>query len=165
MSWDLYWVTACFIFVCQLDASWGCWASRCCYYCCLFCTLEQQLLHLLSLQVGWVVRRLYPSLKPGLLCGNNLDRAQGILNDRRHGDIYVACLGGSIAMCVSLPEDVGGLGCRSRTLLVGVIGPGVPLSIGVGAALISYFLSKRYFLSVILPDPSTVECNNIQQWQ
>ena len=32
-------------FVCQQDASWGCWAGKCCYYCCLFCTLEQWLLH------------------------------------------------------------------------------------------------------------------------
>ena len=46
MSRDLYWVTACFIFVCQLDASWGCWASKCCYYCCLFCMLEQWQLNL-----------------------------------------------------------------------------------------------------------------------
>ena len=29
-----------------LSASWGCWVSKCCYYCCLFYMLEQWLLHL-----------------------------------------------------------------------------------------------------------------------
>ena len=43
MAQGLYWVTACFIFVCQLDASWDHWAAKCCYYC-LFCTLKQSLL-------------------------------------------------------------------------------------------------------------------------
>ena len=32
---DLYWVTTCFIFVCQLDASWNPWESKC--YCCYYC--------------------------------------------------------------------------------------------------------------------------------
>ena len=39
---EMYWVTTCFIFVCQPDASWDPWVSKC--YCCystLFCTLEQ----------------------------------------------------------------------------------------------------------------------------
>ena len=27
-------------FVCQLDASWGCWAGKCSYHCCLFCVLK-----------------------------------------------------------------------------------------------------------------------------
>ena len=44
MSQACYWVTARFIFVCLLNASWGHWAGKCCYYCCLFCMLEQWLL-------------------------------------------------------------------------------------------------------------------------
>ena len=39
-----YWVTAHSAFVCQPDASWGHWVGKCCYSC-LFCTLEQWLLH------------------------------------------------------------------------------------------------------------------------
>ena len=62
---------------------------------------------------------------------------------------------------VSLLEDVGGLRCKSQALLVKVIGTGVALGIGVGAALISHFLKKQRFLSVILPDPTTL----IQYWQ
>ena len=58
--------------------------------------------------VGQVVWGLYPSFRPGQLCGNSLARARGILNDRRHGDVYVVCLGGSIAVCVPLQGDVGG---------------------------------------------------------
>ena len=42
-----------------------------------------------------------------------------------------------------------------------IIGAGIALSIGVGAALNSHFLRKRWFRSVILPDPSTL----IQCWQ
>ena len=30
---DLFWVTACFIFVYKLDASWNPWAGDCYYYC------------------------------------------------------------------------------------------------------------------------------------
>ena len=44
----------------------------------------------------------------------------------------MACLGGSIAVCVPLPEDIQRLGCKRGALLVGVIGPGVALGIGGG---------------------------------
>ena len=95
MSRGLYWFTACFIFVCKLDASWNHWAAKCCYYCCLFCSLEKWLLHFSSptLPVGWVVWGLCQ------LYGNNLDRAQGIFNNQRHGDVYVACCGGGVNCC------------------------------------------------------------------
>ena len=46
MPQGLYWITVCFIFVCQLVASWGHWASKCFYYCCLIYTCEQWLLQL-----------------------------------------------------------------------------------------------------------------------
>ena len=59
--------------------------------------------------------------------------------------------GDSIAVCVSLPEDVGGLRSKSGALLVEV-----PLGIGVDVALILHFLRKWQFLSVILPDPSNL---------
>ena len=42
--WLRYGITAHSTFVCQPDANWGHWASKCCYSC-LFCTLEQWLLH------------------------------------------------------------------------------------------------------------------------
>ena len=110
-----------------------------------------------SLWVGQVVWGLHPSLSPGLSCGNSLDRAQGILNDWRHGDVYVACLvGGSIAAHVPLPEDVKELGCKSGALLGDVIGTDVAFCFEVGADLILHFIRKRYFLSVILIDPSTL---------
>ena len=48
----------------------------------------------------------------------------------------MACLGNSIAVHVPLPEDIGGLGCKSGALLVEVIDTGVVLGIGVGAGLI-----------------------------
>ena len=63
-------------------------------------------------------------------------------------------------MCV-IPEYVGGSECKSRALLVVVIGRGAVLGIGKGAALISHFLRKQQFLIVILSDPSTV----IRYWQ
>ena len=134
-----------FFSVCLLDASWDYWASKCCYYCCLFYTLKQWLLHLSSLppHVGQVVWGLCFSLRSGLLCGNYLDRVWGIFNDRRHGDVFIPCLGSSFVAHVSLLEDVSGLGCKSETLLVEVIGRDVALGIGVSAALILYFLKKR----------------------
>ena len=39
-----YWVTTISYFVCHLDTSWGSWTGKCCYFCCLFCILEQWLL-------------------------------------------------------------------------------------------------------------------------
>ncbi len=51
--------------------------------------------------------------------------------------------------------------CKSEVLLKGVIGPGVALGIEVGATLISHFLRKRRFLSVILLALLTL----IQYWQ
>ena len=65
----------------------------------------------------------------------------------------MASLGGSVVGCVSLPENVGESGCKSRALFMEFIGMGVALGIGVAAALISHFLRKQQFLSVTLPDP------------
>ena len=45
---------------------------------------------------------------------------------------------------------------RSIAYLMEVTGTGVALDNGVGAALISHFLSKLQFLNLILPDPSTL---------
>ena len=45
------------------------------------------------------------------------------------------CLGRSIAVHMSLPEDVRGLECKSGALIVEVIGAGVALGIGVGVAM------------------------------
>ena len=56
-----------------------------------------------------------------MLCGNNLDRTQGIFDERKCVDLYMPSLEGSIAACVSLPEDVGGSECKSETLLVQVV--------------------------------------------
>ena len=62
---------------------------------------------------GRAVCGLCHSLRPGLLCRNNLDRAWGIFNDQRHVDAYVASWGrGSIAASVSFLED-GRSGCKS----------------------------------------------------
>ena len=69
--------------------------------------------------------------------------------------------GMSIVACVSLLEDVGGSGFRSGVLIVGVMAAGVALGIGFGAVLNLHFLWKRRFLSVILPNPSTL----IQYWR
>ena len=63
-------------------------------------------------------------------------------------------------MCYVL-EDVRGLRCRSRVLIIGVMAAGVALGIGFGAVLNLHFLRKRWFLSVVLPDPSTL----IQYWR
>ena len=43
---------------------------------------------------------------------------------------------------MSLPEGVRGSECKSGALIVEVIGAGVALGIGVGAALTSHFLRK-----------------------
>ena len=82
-------------FFCQLDASWGCWTGKSCS--CLFCTLEL-LLYILP-TIRPVVWGLYPSFRPGLLCGNRLDRAWGILDDRKPSDVYEVCLGVQL-LCV-----------------------------------------------------------------
>ena len=42
LAWGLYWIKACFIFVCQLDTIWDCWTDKLLLL--LFCSLEQQLL-------------------------------------------------------------------------------------------------------------------------
>ena len=39
---------------------------------------------------------------------------------------------------------------------MGVIGPSAALGTGVGVGLSLHFLRKQQFLSVILPDPSTL---------
>ena len=59
-------------------------------------------------------------------------------------------------MHVSLPEDVGRLGCKDGVLLERVIGPGVALGIGVSVSFSLHFLKK----CVILPNPTTL----IQYW-
>ena len=52
----------------------------------------------------------------------------------------MVCLGGSIAVHVSLPEGVRGSEYKSGALIVEVIDAGVALGISVGAALNSHFL-------------------------
>ena len=93
-------------------------------------------------------------LRPGLLCGSSLERALRILDDRRCVSVCVVCLG------MSLLENVRGSGCRSGVLLVGVMAAGVALGIGFGVILNLHFFRKWLFLSVILPNPSTL----IQYW-
>ena len=78
-----------------------------------------------------------------------MDRALGIWDDGGCVSVCVVYLGGSLL------EDVGGSGCRSGVLIVGVIVAGVALGIGFGAVLILHFLRKRRFLCLILPNPST----------
>ena len=146
-----------FIFVCQLDK---CWAGKCCFYCCLFSILEQWLLHFpsptamlyegcaLLWGLAFYVVITWMELEEFLMTGSMM--------------IYsVASLLCSIAVHMSLPEDVGRLGRKSGALLVEVIVTGVEFGIGVGAALISHFLRKWWFLSMIFPDPSTL----IWYWQ
>ena len=48
-------------FVCQLDASWGCWAGKCCYSC-LFCMLEQWLWHLHSFKYPYLIRIIFQQI-------------------------------------------------------------------------------------------------------
>ena len=57
-------------------------------------------------------------------------------------------------MHVTLPGYDGGSGCMSGASLVEVIGTCVTLGIEVGVALISHFLRKQWFLSMIFLDPS-----------
>ena len=54
----------------------------------------------------------------------------------------MVCLGVSIVVYVSLLEDVGGSGCRSGVLILGVMTAGVVLAIGFGAVLNLHFLMK-----------------------
>ena len=61
-----------------------------------------------------------------------------------------------IAVGASLQEDVEESGYTSGTLLVGFVGLGIALGIGVGMALNSHFVKKQRFLSMIVPDPSTL---------
>ena len=113
------------------------------------------LLHLPSPpRVGQVAWEVCLSFMPGLLCGSNLERAQGILDDRSRGDICVVCCWGLVAVYVLLQGDNGG--CVTVALVDGIVGPSVALGIGVGAGLSLHFLRKRRFLSVILPEPSTL---------
>ena len=94
------------------------------------------------------------SFMPGLLCGSNLERARGILDDRSRGDICVVCCWGLVAVHVLSQGDNGG--CVTVVLVDGIVGPSVALGIGVGVGLRLHFLRKRRFLSVILPEPSTL---------
>ena len=68
--------------------------------------------------------------------------------------MYVVCWGGGQLYGCHYWKMLGGSGCRSGVLIVGVIAAGVAL--GFGAVLNLHFLRKRRFLSVILPDPSTL---------
>ena len=67
---ELYWITACFIFVCKLDSSWDPWASEC--YCC-YSTSPPPPLH-----EGNGLCRGMSFFKPGWLCMSNLDNAWGV---------------------------------------------------------------------------------------
>ncbi len=78
---------------------------------------------------------------PGLLCGSNLERARGILDDRSRGDICVVCCWGLLAVHVLLQGDNGG--CVTLALVDGIVGPSVAFGIGVGAGLSLHFLRKR----------------------
>ena len=105
-------------------------------------------------RVGRVAWEVCLSFTPGLLCGSNLERARGILDDRSCGVICVVCCWGLVAVYVLLQ---GGNGGRMTVALVdGIVGPTVALGIGVGEGLSLHFLRKRRFLSVILPEPSTL---------
>ena len=104
--------------------------------------------------VGRVAWKVCLSFMPGLLCGSNLERARGILDDRSRGDICVVCCWGLVAVYVLLQGDNGE--CVTVALVDGIVGPGVALGIGVSAGLSLHFLRKRRFLSVILPEPSTL---------
>ena len=53
-------------------------------------------------------------------------------------------------------EGVWELEYLRGVLFIKAIGTGVALGIGVAAAVILHLLRKRRFLSVILPDPSTL---------
>ena len=44
------------------------------------------------------------SFMPGLLCGSNLERARGILDDRSRGDICVVCCWGLVAVHMLHPR-------------------------------------------------------------
>ena len=91
---------------------------------------------------------------PGLLCGSNLERARGILDDQSRGVICGVCCWGLVAVYVLLQ---GGNGGRVTVALVdGIVGPTVALGIGVGVGLSLHFLRKWRFLSVTLPEPSTL---------
>ena len=116
-------------------------------YCCV--------LHLPSPQrVGRVAWEVCLSFMPGLLCGSNLERARGILDDRSRGDICVVCCWGLVAVHVLSQGDNGG--CVTVASVDGIVGPSVALGIGVGVGLSLHFLRKWRFLSVILPEPSTL---------
>ena len=116
-------------------------------YCCV--------LHLPSPpRVGQVAWEVCLSFMPGLLCGSNLERARGILDDRSRGDICVVCYWGLVAVHVLSQGDNGG--CVTVASVDGIVGPSVALGIGVGVGLSLHFLRKRRFLSVILPEPSTL---------
>ena len=101
-------------------------------------------------RVGLVAWEVCLSFMPGLLCGSNLERARGILDDRSRGDICVVCCWGLVAVYVLLQGDNGG--CVIVALVDGIVGPSVALGIGVGVGLSLHFLRKRWFLSVILPE-------------
>ena len=105
-------------------------------------------------RVGQVAWEVCLSFMPGLLCGSNLERARGILDDRSRGDICVVCCWGLVAVHVLSQGDNGG--CVTVASVDGIVGPSVALGIGVGVGLTSHFLRKRRFLSVILPEPSTL---------
>ena len=104
---ELYWLTACFIFVCRMDASLNPWTSKSyCYYHCFSPSSPS------TLRVGNGLCRIMNSFKPGLLCERNLDNAYGVL----------ACVSVSWPMlfdggCVddllplSMVSDTGVLGC------------------------------------------------------
>ena len=131
------------------------WVPYCFYYIRVV-TSTSPLTH--SLHIGKAVWEVCHSLRPGLLRGNSLDRE--IFDDRRHVDVYMPSVGCPIVVHVLLLEDVEGLGWMSGTLLAKLVGSGIAPDIGVGTALISHFLRKQWFLTVILPYPSVL----IQYW-
>ena len=96
----------------------------------------------------------------GLACYVGITRTQLEEFSMTEGMLmYTWPLWGVKLLCVSLSENVGG--CKSGVLRVELIGTRVVLGIGASAALISHFFRKQWFLSVILPDPSTL----FQYWK
>ena len=127
----------------------------CCYYCHYYCCcILLPSTSPLPPRVGRVACEVCLSFMPGLLCSSNLERARGILDDRSRGDICVVCCWGLVAVYVLLQGDNGG--CVTVASVDGIVGPSVALGIGVGVGLSLHFLRKRRFLSVILPEPSTL---------
>ena len=133
----------------QLFVLWISWTSGKCYcyyhyYCCCVLLPSTVLLFILHLpsppRVGQVVWELCLSFMPGLLCGSNLERGQGILDDRSHGDICVVCCWGLVAVYVLWQGGDGR--CMNVVLLDRIVGPSVALVLRLVQAWACTFLGS-----------------------